>query len=167
MKSCRFVSKISKNCSVRVWLCLFVLSKSVYSKIPKGFCSVGSVNARRALINMLLKLSLTMYFSQSFLSEKDVSQYWWWLIRLYHMSHLLPLAVVCRLSSIGPVLRHVDRQVRPPEEGTGCFRWLHPVLYCTTGNRFTLNQNRLYIIRLIHLFFLHVCTYMSIGHHLV
>ena len=52
----------SNECRYR-WpnlLCLslchvFVLCKSAYSKIPKDFC-LSSVNARRAIINMLLKL---------------------------------------------------------------------------------------------------------------
>lgn len=46
---------------------------------------------------------------------------------------------VCRLSSIGSVLQHADREVRPPEEGTGGLRWLCPVLHCTTGIRLTLD----------------------------
>lgn len=36
----------------------------------------------------------------------------------YIVNVLIP--VLCRVSSIRPVLRHTDRKVRPPEEGTGC-----------------------------------------------
>lgn len=62
------------------------------------------------------------------------------------------LAAVHRLPSIRPVLQHTDREVRPPEEGTGGLRRLHPVLYCTTGDVFTPLQNKLERIILILLY---------------
>ncbi len=136
---------------------VFALSESVYSRAPKGFC-LSSLKCQKCQISMSLKLPLTIYFSQSWAngSVKSVLSYWWWQGKAQDVQIFVLFAVVCRLSSIRSVLRHADRQVRPPEEGTGCLWWLHPVLYCTTGN--TLNQNELYVIGFIQ--FLPTCVHI-------
>lgn len=50
---------------------------------------------------------------------------------------------VGRLPSVGPVLRHTDRKVWPAAEGAGSVWWLHPVLYCTSGESSQQNVSTL------------------------